>query len=170
MGKMGAEDKMRPVEREFIWRGDGRLEMECIHGVGHTTSALVPGDTEIETRAAYYSHGCDGCCGKDQVYARLYRHVLGLRIARDAKNQAEVDLAGITEHYLACAEELEQVKAEFQGFRDGVTGEADSKDCPRLIEEMKRHHEAPTSVVQRNLLRRHGQDGCRCLGVGYWFE
>ena len=117
----------------------------------------------------------------------MYRHVLALRLANDAKNQAEADLAGLIDHYTACAEELTDVtdrlaavETEFQGFREGVEGkskgpldvmrEVDAGSrrvtCPRYIDEI-REDGAPDAVI---IAHRHGNDGCRCQGVGYWFE
>ena len=63
------------MNRNFVWRGDGRLEVVCSHGVGHTVSALVPGKSGIETREVYYEHGCDGCCHEDELIGRLLRPI-----------------------------------------------------------------------------------------------
>ena len=38
-------------EDELMWRGDGRLEWVCTHGVGHT----------IYSPRGDFVHGCDGC-------------------------------------------------------------------------------------------------------------
>ena len=42
-----------------LWRGDGRLERICEHGVGHTVADL--------SKNKNFVHGCDGCC---RDYAR----------------------------------------------------------------------------------------------------
>lgn len=39
-------------------RNDGRIELGCEHGVGHTIWAPKT------MGKAGYTHGCDGCCGK----------------------------------------------------------------------------------------------------------
>jgi len=46
--------------KDTIRRADGRIEWICEHGVGHTIE--VPKGKEDSE--AWWSHGCDGCCGK----------------------------------------------------------------------------------------------------------
>ena len=57
-----------------VMRGDGRIEIQCQHGIGHTTyeSAVrcaeqygeITKDRSNEDGviSAWLSHGCDGCC------------------------------------------------------------------------------------------------------------
>jgi hypothetical protein len=61
---------------KYTYRADGRVEITCEHGVGHTTyaSAVKCADeneeylegncTREECIDAWMSHGCDGCCKK----------------------------------------------------------------------------------------------------------
>ena len=46
----------------FIEREDGRLEQLCKHGIGHTIK--IPKGIKKKDQWAWWSHGCDGCCGK----------------------------------------------------------------------------------------------------------
>jgi DnaJ-class molecular chaperone len=48
----------------FNFRTDGRVEEMCEHGIGHTVSiiAVSAAVTERE-KNAWWSHGCDMCCG-----------------------------------------------------------------------------------------------------------
>lgn len=63
--------------RKVVYRGDGRVEILCEHGIGHTTydSAVLVADkykewersdnpdiTRESVISAWLSHGCDGCC------------------------------------------------------------------------------------------------------------
>lgn len=67
----------KPVNK--CWREDGRVELICEHGIGHTTykSAVMVADKykEWETEwgkengmtredgiSTWMVHGCDGCC------------------------------------------------------------------------------------------------------------
>lgn len=45
---------------EIGGRSDGRVEWFCNHGVGHTVAVPIA----QAMGAAWWSHGCDGCCGK----------------------------------------------------------------------------------------------------------
>lgn len=40
-----------------LWRGDGRLERICAHGIGHTVSTRYASNNN-------WVHGCDGCCAE----------------------------------------------------------------------------------------------------------
>ncbi len=81
------------MNRNFAWRGDGRLEMVCCHGVGHTVSALVSGEAGLETRDAYYIHGCDGCCHNDELLGRLLRPIKELAAIREELVAFQEELA-----------------------------------------------------------------------------
>lgn len=46
-------------------RTDGRVEMICPHGVGHTIDAPKKYKKKL---GKYWSvHGCDGCCGQKPI-------------------------------------------------------------------------------------------------------
>jgi hypothetical protein len=60
-------------EPTYLRRSDGRLERVCEHGVGHTVAidrvpyrngAASYAETTEKWRKAWWSHGCDGCCGE----------------------------------------------------------------------------------------------------------
>lgn len=56
----------RILKRDLVHRGDGRVEWVCPHGCGHTIE--VP-EHRVD-QAAYWVHGCDGCCsGKRAQWA-----------------------------------------------------------------------------------------------------
>lgn len=40
-------------------REDGRLELHCVHGIGHTVGYRGPKKPDDDYM---YIHGCDGCC------------------------------------------------------------------------------------------------------------
>ncbi len=56
----------------MAYRADGRVELACPHGVGHTSRRLSKARGRVKLDAyndVYFSaHGCDGCCGKDDFY------------------------------------------------------------------------------------------------------
>ena len=47
---------------QLIRRASGVIELGCPHGVGHPIKIPV-GDHSGEL-SSWWSHGCDGCCGK----------------------------------------------------------------------------------------------------------
>lgn len=49
-------------------RGDGRVEILCPHGVGHTSKTLSEIAHHGQWRAWMSTHGCDGCCGLAVYY------------------------------------------------------------------------------------------------------
>jgi hypothetical protein len=68
------KDKVRvtDVERElgpgdYAYRGDGRLERFCEHGIGHTVGHRDPKQLDDPWMSV---HGCDGCC---RTYPRQRR-------------------------------------------------------------------------------------------------
>jgi hypothetical protein len=49
------------LTRQKVFRADGRIELICIHGIGHTMAIPKEYDNEHD-RQAWFSHTCDGCC------------------------------------------------------------------------------------------------------------
>ena len=43
-------------------REDGRVEGVCEHGIGHTLIIPERVTKSAESTAAWFAHGCDGCC------------------------------------------------------------------------------------------------------------
>lgn len=53
------------IGKTYLRRADGRLEQLCEHGVGHTVAidrAIIMSVATEKDKAAWWSHGCDGCC------------------------------------------------------------------------------------------------------------
>lgn len=48
----------KSVYPRLNYREDGRVEIKCNHGIGHTV--IVP--RKYEDDKSWWSHGCDGCC------------------------------------------------------------------------------------------------------------
>lgn len=56
------------LTRQKYIRADGRVELICIHGIGHTMAIPKMYDTDKD-RNAWWSHTCDGCCKmRDGIY------------------------------------------------------------------------------------------------------
>ena len=53
------------LTRQKYLRADGRVELICTHGIGHTMA--VP--TAEKDNEDWWSHTCDGCCKmRDGIY------------------------------------------------------------------------------------------------------
>jgi hypothetical protein len=69
-----ADKKKREEQTTKTYRSDGRVELVCEHGCGHTTydsavecaenhGEIKPdGSNREEVISAWLSHGCCGCC------------------------------------------------------------------------------------------------------------
>ena len=44
-------------------RTDGRVEVVCPHGIGHTSHVLTERRGVMPMNRYFGDHGCDGCCG-----------------------------------------------------------------------------------------------------------
>ena len=53
-----ANEVKTPTGAKLLYRGDGRIEAICEHGVGHCIAVLGPWQEWMGI------HGCDGCCAK----------------------------------------------------------------------------------------------------------
>ncbi len=53
----------------YTARDDGRIELGCEHGVGHTSHKLTMAHGRTREDRYFGEHGCDGCCGKDSFSA-----------------------------------------------------------------------------------------------------
>jgi hypothetical protein len=61
--------KITTSKWSLTFRSDGRIEVVCVHGVGHTV-AIPKNIRGKKNRDAWWSHGCDGCCSKKDFPSR----------------------------------------------------------------------------------------------------
>lgn len=68
---------VRAERKRFIHidRGDGRIELQCEHGVGHTSLRLMKAVGKPLYPGAGI-HGCDGCCATEEFTQEEDRLVL----------------------------------------------------------------------------------------------
>ena len=57
-----------------VARMDGRIEITCRHGIGHTSHKLTMQAGRMSEERYYGVHGCDGCCGQEEYVAAEVAH------------------------------------------------------------------------------------------------
>ena len=67
---------------DLLIRGDGRIEVTCPHGVGHTSYRLTMAKGQVPENRYYGSHGCDGCC-KPGFFQVMEDHGMARLLASD---------------------------------------------------------------------------------------